>query len=59
MIAVPASVLSVFFDVSYQSLGPSLVSREKILEANSKLALSSATAEAVGPALSWLVESNC
>jgi predicted MFS family arabinose efflux permease len=31
---------------------PSLVNRDRILEANSKLALSTATAEAIGPALS-------
>jgi predicted MFS family arabinose efflux permease len=47
-----AGVLSVFFEVSYQSLVPSLVERERIHEANSKLALSTATAEAIGPALS-------
>jgi len=47
-----AGVLSVFFDVSYQSLVPSLVSRDRVLEANSKLALSMGTAEAIGPALS-------
>ena len=47
-----AGILSVFFDVSYQSLVPSLVSRDRILEANSKLSLSTGTAEAIGPALS-------
>ena len=47
-----AGILSVFFDVAYQSLTPSLVSRDRILEANSKLALSAGAAEAVGPALS-------
>ena len=46
-----AGVLSVFFDVSYQSLTPSLVGRDQILEANSKLSLSAAIAEAVGPAM--------
>lgn len=46
-----AGVLSVFFDVSYQSLTPSLVSRDQILEANSKLSLSAAIAEAIGPAM--------
>ena len=47
-----AGILNVFFDVSYQSFTPSLVNRDRILEANSKLALSASTAEAIGPALS-------
>lgn len=47
-----AGILTVFFDVSYQSFTPSLVNRDRILEANSKLALSASTAEAIGPALS-------
>lgn len=51
VVIAAAGILTVFFDVSYQSLVPSLVEREQILEANSKLAMSSATAEAVGPAL--------
>ena len=46
-----AGILSVFFDVSYQSLTPTLVARERILDANSKLSLSASTAEAIGPAL--------
>lgn len=45
-------ILSVFFDVSYQSVTPSLVDKDRILEANSKLALSASTAEAIGPVLS-------
>jgi predicted MFS family arabinose efflux permease len=52
LVIATAGILSVFFDVSYQSLVPSLVARERIHEANSKLALSVATAEAAGPALS-------
>ena len=52
LVVALAGILSVFFDVAYQSLTPSLVDRERILEANSKLALSASTAEAIGPALS-------
>ena len=52
LVIAAAGVLGVFFDVSYQSLVPSLVDRGRILEANSKLALSAGTAEAIGPALS-------
>ena len=47
-----AGILTVFFDVAYQSLTPSLVDRDRVLEANSKLSLSASTAEAIGPALS-------
>ena len=44
-------VLTVFFDVAYQSLLPSLVDRDRILEGNSKLAISSSAAEIAGPGL--------
>jgi predicted MFS family arabinose efflux permease len=50
-VALAAGVLTVFFDVAYQSYLPSLVERDQILECNSKLALSDATAEIVGPGL--------
>ena len=44
-------VLTVFFDVSYQSYLPSLVGRDQLLEGNSKLAMSSSAAEIAGPGL--------
>lgn len=46
-----AGVLTVFFDVAYQSYLPSLVGRDRLLEGNSKLQLTASTAEVVGPAL--------
>ena len=50
-----AGALSVLFDVCYQALTPSLVDRERILDANTKLALSVGTAEAIGPATAGLL----
>ena len=43
--------LTVFFDVAYQSLVPTLVTREHLLDSNSKLAATSAAAEIAGPGL--------
>src|ERR1039458_7924985 len=40
VVAAASAVLTVFFDVSYQAYLPSLVRPEKILEGNSKMALS-------------------
>src|SRR5262249_3684380 len=48
--AALAGLLTVFFDVAYQSIVPSLVKGEQLLEANSKLAFTTSTAEVVGPA---------
>ena len=44
-------VLTVFFDVSYQSYLPSLVSREQLIEGNSKLEISRSGAQLSGPGL--------
>ncbi len=44
-------VLTVFFDVSYQSYLPSLLERDQILEGNSKLEISRTVAQTAGPAL--------
>jgi MFS family permease len=49
IVAALAGVLTVLFDTAYRSYLPSLVERERILEGNSKLTLSSATAEVLGP----------
>ena len=51
------SALDLFFDVAYRSYLPSLVEREDLLEANSKLTASAGVAEAGGFALAgWLVQ---
>jgi predicted MFS family arabinose efflux permease len=43
--------LKVFFDIAYMAYVPALVSREKLVEANSKLEASASGAQVVGPAL--------
>jgi MFS family permease len=48
-------VLTVFFDVSYQAYLPSLVDRAQLVEGNSKLEASNATASVGGPVLAGLV----
>lgn len=56
-VAALAGVLTVFFDVAYQSYLPALVAGGQLLEGNSKLALSSSIAEIAGPGLTgWLVQ---
>jgi Na+/melibiose symporter-like transporter len=51
------SALDLFFDVAYRSYLPTLVEREDLLDANSKLTASAGVAEAGGFALSgWLVQ---
>src|SRR5829696_197390 len=45
VVAPLVGVLTVFFDVAYQSFVPVLVSRERITRANSRLATSDALAE--------------
>jgi predicted MFS family arabinose efflux permease len=54
-VATLAGILTVFFDVSYQAYVPSLVNRENILEANSKLALTESIADITGPGLTGLL----
>jgi predicted MFS family arabinose efflux permease len=51
VVAGLASVLTVLFDVSYQAYVPSLVEREKLVQANAKLALSESIAEVSGPGI--------
>ena len=48
-------VLTVFFDVSYQSYLPSLVEREQLVEGNSKLEVSRSAAQLAGPGLAGLL----
>ncbi len=57
LLAVTAlsGVLTVLFDVAYQSYVPSLVDRAWLLEANRRLSLSSSTAEILGPALTGVL----
>jgi len=55
VVVAVAGVLTVLFDVAYQSYLPSLVERDQILEGNSKLALSSSVAEIAGPGLTGIL----
>jgi len=48
-------VLTVFFDVAYQTYLPSLVAREQLIEGNSKLQASESAAQIVGPALAGIL----
>jgi len=55
-VAALTSVLSAFFDVAYQSYLPSLVSRDELVEGNSKLSASASVAEvAAFGSGGWLV----
>jgi len=54
-VAALAGILTVFFDVAYQSYLPALVEREQILEGNSKLALSASIAEIAGPGVTGVL----
>jgi MFS family permease len=51
IVAALVGILTVFFDVAYASILPSLVTRRELVEANSKLGSSSALAEIGGPSL--------
>jgi MFS family permease len=48
-------LLTVFFDVSYQAILPSLVAREQLVQGNSMLEFSRSSAQVVGPAMAGLV----
>jgi MFS family permease len=48
-------LLTVFFDVSYQAILPSLVDRSQLVEGNSKLEWSRSGAQVIGPGMAGLV----
>jgi MFS family permease len=50
-VALAAGCLTVLFDVAYQSFLPALVSDRQLIDANSKLEVSSSTAGLAGPGL--------
>lgn len=57
LVGLAVGVLTVFFDVAYQSFLPSLVSREKLIEGNSKLQASQSVAYVSGPGIGgWLTQ---
>jgi MFS family permease len=53
--AAAGGLLTVLFDSGYQAYVPALVERERILEANSKLALTTSLADVGGPAAGGLL----
>lgn len=56
-VAVVVSILTTFFDVAYKSYLPALVSKNELLDGNSKLTASAAVAEFGGFSLGgWLVQ---
>jgi MFS family permease len=50
-VALTSGVLTVFFDVAYQSYMPQLVGRDQLLDGNGKLRTTQSFAEVVGPGL--------
>lgn len=54
-VALAHGVLTVFFDVSYQSYLPSLVGRDHLVEANSKLQGTQSVAQLAGPTTGGLL----
>jgi MFS family permease len=51
VVALLGGVATVFFDVAYQSVLPSVVGREGLVEGNTKLESTRAAADAAGPAM--------
>ena len=54
-IAFLVGLLSLFFDVAYQSFLPSLIGRDRLTEGNSKLQVSQSTALVAGPGLAGVL----
>ena len=55
LVAALTGILTVWFDVSYQAYLPALVEPERLVEGNSKLAISEGTAEVIGPGLTGVL----
>jgi MFS family permease len=55
VVATAVGVLSVFFDVSYQSYLPLLVHRDQVVDGNGKLQASQSVSLAAGPAIGGLL----
>src|SRR3954468_4502734 len=57
LVAFTSGVLTVFFDVAYQSYLPELVERGQLVDGNAKLATTESGAQLVGPTLAgWLID---
>jgi MFS family permease len=55
VVGFAVGILTVFFDVSYQSYLPSLVARDELIEGNSKLEISRSGAQLAGPGLGGIL----
>jgi MFS family permease len=55
VVAFVAGVLTVFFDVAYQSYLPELVANDQLVEGNAKLAASESVAHVVGPGIAGVL----
>jgi MFS family permease len=55
VVALSAGVLTVLFDVTYLAFVPTLVGREQLVEANSKLEATSSAAQVAGPGLGGML----
>ncbi len=55
VVALVNGILSVFFDIAYQSYLPVLVERKDLMEGNQKLQTSASGAQVVGPGIAGLV----
>jgi MFS family permease len=51
VVGFSAGILTVFFEVAYQSILPELVDRERLAEGNSRLEISRSAAQILGPGL--------
>jgi MFS family permease len=51
VVAFLTGTMSLFFDVAYQSFLPALVRRDQLVEGNSKLEMSSSSAQVIGPSI--------
>lgn len=55
LVGAAVGVLTVFFDVAYQSYLPSLVERDQLQDGNAKLEMSRAGAQVIGPGMAGLL----
>lgn len=55
VLAAALSALSILFDTAYHSFVPAIVSREQLVQANSRLSMSEALTETAGPTLGGLL----
>ncbi len=55
IVAFLVGIMTVFFEVAYQSYLPALVSREGLIEGNSKLEMSRSVAQIAGPGLAGVL----